>query len=229
MLSIMKALVQEKERAIQLRKKGLCYRDILKEVSVAKSSLSLWLKDLPLTKNEKYALKKRKNNNISRGRIKVAGILSQRRLDRELIWLREARQAFKKNSNTPFFHTGIALYWAEGAKRSNQWSFINSDEEMSSLMLEWVERFLDINRQDVRFRLYIHKLYAHENCELWWQTKMDILSKQFSRTIYKPSGRGIKKRPLYKGCLRFELPRSKSLLMKMKFWQSMLVEYYQKQ
>ena len=225
----MKALVQEKQRAIQLRKKGLCYRDILKEIPVAKSSISLWLKDLPLTKSEKYSLKKRKDGNISRGRIKAAGILSQRRLDRESVWLKEARKTFDENKHSPFFHTGITLYWAEGSKRSNQWSFINSDEDMNNLMLIWVEQFLNINRNDVRFRLYIHKLYAHENCEQWWQEKMNILPNQFSRTIYKPSGRGIKKRPLYKGCLRMELARSKGLLMKMKFWQSMLVEYYQKQ
>jgi hypothetical protein len=225
----MKALVHEKEKAIKLRRDGLCYKDILKEVPVAKSSLSLWLKDLPLTKNEKYALKKRKNKNISRGRIKAAGVLSERRLDREALWLQEARQLFTENSDNPLFHTGIALYWAEGSKRSNQWSFINSDEEMNSVMLQWVEQFLEVRRREIRFRLYIHKLYAHEDCEQWWQRKLGILPQQFSRTIYKPSGRGIKKRPLYKGCLRFELPRSKGSLMKMKFWQSMLVEYYRKQ
>jgi hypothetical protein len=225
----MRALVQEKQKATELRKKGMCYRDILKEVNVAKSSLSLWLKDLPLTKNEKYALKQRKNGNISRGRIKAAGVLSEKRLERESIWLEEARQVFTENSTEPFFHIGISLYWAEGAKRSNQWSFINSDDEMNHVMLKWAEQFLNVSRKSIRFRLYIHKLYAHENCELWWQTKLNIQAEQFSRTIYKPSGRGIKKRPQYKGCLRFDLPRSKGLLMKMKFWQSMQVEYSSKQ
>ena len=100
---------------------------------------------------------------------------------------------------------------------------------MNAFMLMWIEQFVGNSRKNLRFRLYIHKLYAHENCELWWQTKMNILPMQFRRTIYKPSGRGIKKRPQYKGCLRFEVPRSKGLMMKMKFWQSMLVEYYQKQ
>lgn len=225
----MKALVQEKERAIELRKKGMSYRDILQEIKVAKSSLSLWLKDLPLTKSEKYALKKRKNGNISHGRIKAAGILSRRRLDREAVWLKEARQMFAENYTSGLFHTGISLYWAEGAKRSTQWSFINSDEEMNNVMLLWLESFPKIRRDSLRFRLYSHKLYAHENCELWWQKKLNISSTQFSRTIYKPSGKGIKKRPQYKGCLRFEVPKSKGLLMKMKFFQSMLVDSYGKQ
>lgn len=225
----MKALVQEKERAIELRKRGLCYRDILKEVNVAKSSLSVWLKELPLTKNEKYALKRRKDTNITRGRIKAAGILSQRRLEREAKWLSEAKQVFTEHSNNPFFHAGIILYWAEGTKRTNQWSFINSDEEMNNVMLMWLEQFASIERSSVNFRLYIHKLYAHENCESWWAGKLHIHPSQFTKTIYKPSGKGVKKRPEYKGCLRIEVLRSKNLLMKMKFWQRMLVDCYDKE
>ena len=54
----MKELVHYKAKAVALRKKGLSYNDILKQVPVAKSSLSLWLKDLPLTKSEKKVLKK---------------------------------------------------------------------------------------------------------------------------------------------------------------------------
>jgi orotate phosphoribosyltransferase-like protein len=52
----MKKLVQEKEKAVELRRKGLSYKEILKQVPVAKSSLSLWLKDLPLTKDEKTVI-----------------------------------------------------------------------------------------------------------------------------------------------------------------------------
>lgn len=220
----MKALVREKERAIELRRRGMCYRDILKEVKVAKSSLSLWLKDFPLTKHEKYALKKRRNANISHGRIKAAGILSQKRLEREVVWLNEAKQTFGQYRNDPFFYTGIALYWAEGSKRTNQWSFINSDEEMNLVMLMWLERFSMIEKDSLRFRLYVHKLYAHENCEEWWAHKLRVMPSQFTKTTYKPSGRSIKKRPEYKGCLRIEVPKSKGLLMKMKFWQRMLVD-----
>ena len=52
----MKKMVQEKETAVALRKKGLSYNEILKRIPVAKSSLSLWLRDLPLTKDEKRIL-----------------------------------------------------------------------------------------------------------------------------------------------------------------------------
>ena len=101
----MKKLVQEREKAVALRKKGYTYKEILTVVPVAKSSLSLWLKDLPLTKNEKNALKHRKNSQISRGRIKVAGILRSQRLDREQGQLVAAQKIFAEQQNNQLFAT----------------------------------------------------------------------------------------------------------------------------
>lgn len=224
----MKALVQEKEKAIALRKKGYSYKEILAQVPVAKSSLSLWLADLPLTKDEKFVLKERKNANISHGRIKAASELRKRRLERETVWLQEARQTFEMFKDEHLFNIGLALYWAEGAKRVNQWSFMNSDAEMITAMILWLSKYADIDRDNLFFRLYIHKPYAHENCEDWWTKALKVNQRQFVKTIYKPTQLGVKKRPNYKGCLKIEVRKSKGLLCKMKFWQKMLVEYHLK-
>jgi hypothetical protein len=223
----MKILVQEKKTAVSLRKKGYTYREILAVVPVAKSSLSLWLKDMPLTKSEKSALKDRKDSNISRGRIKVAGILRTKRLVREKEQWIEAELAFQKYLNEPFFHTGLALYWAEGGKRTDQWQFVNSDADMQALMIRWLVTYANVKKNDLRFRLYIHKAYKSEECDSWWAKALEVNSAQFLKTIIKPSNLGIKKRPNYRGCLRIEVRSSKSLLNKMRFWQKMLVEFYQ--
>ncbi len=225
----MKALVQEKERVIELRKKGYSYKDIMKEVKVAKSSISLWLKDFPLTTHEKDVLKKRKNSSITRGRIRAAASNRQNRLEREKFYLKKAQEIFEDNKNDPCFHIGITLYWAEGAKRNNQFLFINSDHEMILCMVEWLEQFLGYSRMELRYRLYIHKPYAHENLENFWMKTLKVTNEQFTKTIYKPTSLGIKKRPDYKGCLRIEVRKSRDLLCKMKFWQSMQVEYSRKQ
>lgn len=225
----MKRLVHEKEKAIALRKRGYSYKEILQKVPVAKSSLSLWLKDLPLTSDEKKVLKKRTNSNISNGRIKAASELRKRRLERESEWLIEARELFERNQNQALFHTGIALYWAEGAKRVTQWSFSNSDPDMIRVMIWWLEQYCEVKQKELFFRLYIHKPYAHEGCEEWWQKQLRVTPGQFKKTVYKPTQLGIKKRPQYKGCLKIEVRKSKELLCKMKFLQSMLVEHYYNQ
>ena len=221
----MKKLVQEREEAIALRKKGYTYKEILTVVPVAKSSLSLWLKDLPLTKNEKNALKHRKNSQISRGRIKVAGILRSQRLAREQDQLVAAKKIFVKQQNNQLFLTGIALYWAEGGKRTDQWQFTNSDVAMQKVMIAWLHKCIGIRSEDIRFRLYIHKSYQSEDCEQWWAEQLRVSRENFLQTVIKPNEALVKKRPDYKGCLRLEVRRSKALLNQMRFWQNMLVEY----
>jgi hypothetical protein len=225
----MKALVDMRAQARLLRKQGLTYQEILRQLPVAKSSLSLWLKDFPLTNAEKHLLKKRKDSNISIGRIRSAASNRQHKIDKDKIFRQEAKLLFENNKDNTLFHTGIALYWAEGAKRNDMFHFMNSDSDMINVLISWLENFTEYKRSDLGFRLYIHKPFIRDNWEMWWQKQLHISSTQFKKTIIKPSGLGIKKRPNYKGCIRLEVPRSVHLLTKMKFLMNLLVEYHSKQ
>lgn len=225
----MKKLVQEKQKAIALRKMGYSYNEILQQVPVAKSSLSLWLKGLPLTKDEKTTLKHRTDANISKGRIRAASAQRSNRLVKEQVLLQEAKKEFDHFSHDPLFHTGIALYWAEGAKRSNMFLFMNSDVEMLRAMILWLEKFTEYKKEELGYRLYLHAPFIRDNWETWWQKELQAVPAQFKKTVIKPSGFGVKKRPNYRGCVRIEVPRSSQLLKKMKFWTNMLIEYHQKQ
>lgn len=224
-----RALVREKQQAIELRKKGLSYNEILEKLPVAKSSLSLWLKAAPLTESEKHALKDRKHANISRGRMRAAATHTENRLKREQSYLKEAQAQFQEHKSDPFFHVGIALYWAEGTKRSTQFQFTNSDVAMIKVMLLWIHKYHSVTWNDLSLRLYIHKPYADKNYERFWSEKTGIDLAKFKKSVYKPTQLGIKKRPGYMGCVRIEVPRGLSLLRKMQFWQNMLVEYSSKE
>ena len=225
----MKALVHYKGQAMALRKKGLSYNEILKQVPVAKSSLSLWLKDLPLTKSEKSILKARLNSNISHGRIKAASALRTNRLEREKELVPLIQKEFKTFVADPLFQLGVGLYWAEGAKSSGGVMFTNSDIDMVEVMLQWFEKFTPYLRHKLRYRLYIHKPYAHENCEQQWATHLSVSLSTFTPTSYKPTSKGIKIRANYIGCMRVEVPKSSKLLFALKLWTNLLVEYHKKQ
>lgn len=225
MLTNMKPLLKQKELAIRLRKKGLSYKEILVKVPVAKSSLSLWLKNLPLTTDEKRSLKFRKDKNISHGRMKAASELMKNRIAREKNHVFEAKDFFTKHIHDHRFLLGIALYWAEGSKRSNAFQFINSDENMNIVMFQWIQNYLGIHKNQISLRLYIHKPYAHENCEDFWAKKLNCDRAQFSRTIYKPTGLLIKKRSNYKGCLRMDPKGGVKLFRYIRTWQECLIDY----
>ena len=55
----MNAKVREKEKAIELRRQGLSYKQIINKLKVAKGSLSLWFKDVKLTEDEERLLNQR--------------------------------------------------------------------------------------------------------------------------------------------------------------------------
>jgi hypothetical protein len=168
------------------------------------------------------------DSNISRGRIKAAAAHHLNRLEREKSRLPEIKEIFNRFKDNPLFQLGVGLYWAEGAKNSGGAIFTNSDEKMIIVMLQWFEKYTSYSRRDLRYRLYVHKPYAHENCEQWWSIKLSVPLSNFTKTSYKPTSKGIKIRQNYKGCLRIEVPKSSMLLHSLKVWTDLLVEYHHK-
>ena len=85
-----------KREAIQLRKKGWSYGEIGKKLNVPKSTLSYWLKTIPLTPALKKRLYTTRVLNLARGR------WSQReRRKREIAKIIE--EAKKRNQTSSFF------------------------------------------------------------------------------------------------------------------------------
>lgn len=224
----MKSKVQEKDLVIALRQQGASYKEILAKVRVSKSSVSAWLKDYPLTDEERRHLKKRIDANTTKGRLRAAAALTKNRIAREQRVFKDAQKEFREFLIDPLFLVGVALYWAEGTKRFNQFVFTNSDPDMMIIMLAWIERFFKKTRgADIRVRLYNHKPFAHNNFENYWSVTTRIPVGRFSRTVYKTTGLHVKKRPNYKGCLKISLS-GVYYIRKMVYWQHMLVEYYRK-
>lgn len=218
----MKPLLLEKAYAVKLRKAGRSYSEILSQVPVSKSSLSLWLQNLPLTDAEKSSMKGRRDASISRGRIRAAASLHKKRLDRDRILYIEAQSQYREFASDPFFHFGLALYWAEGTKRGGTFTFTNSEPEMIALMVRWMDKYLGVTKESISARLHIHKPYAGEELESYWSERIGIPRSNFRKTIYKPTSKLIKLRSDYKGCLRIEVCRV-AYLRKYQFWLNMLL------
>lgn len=224
----MKSKVQLKTKAVELRKMGNSYKDILSQISVAKSTLSSWLKDLPVTPEEKKLLRERTDSNISKGRIKSATANRRNRLERERKLFDQAKIEFETFKQDPMFFVGVGLYWAEGSKRTSTFQFMNSDPEMIVFMLRWCSLFFTKEKNNLYLRLYTHKIFQNEKFEEYWSNVTGISLNKFNKTIYKPSGLGYKKRPMYKGCMRVEFTSGMHMLRKMQFWQKLMVGEFRK-
>ncbi|MCL5795517.1 MAG: hypothetical protein M1338_04120, partial [Patescibacteria group bacterium] len=82
-----------------------------------------------------------------------------------------------------------------------------------------------ISDENIRIRIYMHRVYSNENCEEYWSKFTKIPKSRFLRTIYKPTPHVIKKNIDYKGCCRVDIQGSE-LFWKFQKWQKMLINSY---
>lgn len=217
--------VEIRQKAIELRRSGLSYREIMDVLHIPKSSLSNWISRIELTAEQQQKLE----NNVLKGRdfsrFKAGQTNSRKRIDRENRVTLGARSEFEINKRDNFFIMGICLYWAEGGKKTRYFQFVNSDPEMIALMIKWIEKFLNVPKERAKYRLYIHQPYAHENCEEYWGSKIGVSPSIFQKTIYKPTLHNIKKNPNYKGCFAVTITKI-DLFYTLMTWQKLLIAYY---
>jgi len=204
----MKLPMEVKEKAIRLRQEGKTYREIIEEIpSLSKSTLSSWLKNLRLSVQEQEYLERRVKEIGYNARVRAAWTKKLKKQRRIQKIIHDAKNEFLQYINDPFFLIGLTLYWAEGNRKQEAVQFTNSDPVAIKLMLNWLVRYCQITKQDVKIRLYIHKIYADKQCEKFWSKITGIPLDNFQRTIYKPTPHKIKKNPEYKGCVQLRVLR----------------------
>ena len=195
-----------KEKAIILRRQGRTFSEIQAEIgSIPKSTLSNWLKNIELTNEQTLRIKQVMFEGGHSGRYAGSEKNRQLRIERLAHIQKAAASDYLRFHVKPAFLAGLTLYLAEGSKKTERFMFMNSDPYLMKCMVEWAEKYGEVKRENMRFRLYIHHQYADENCELFWENRLKAKPEQFLKTVYKPSERVYKKNPAYKGCLRMEV------------------------
>jgi hypothetical protein len=219
--------VQLRLMAIKLRESGFSYREIMKELDeyhIPKSTISYWLRDITLDDNQVLFLKKRIVQNQKKGRFSTSIALRSRKVFKERVAFDEEEKDFKKNIHDSFFFWGISVYWAGGGKSGGYFQFVNSDPEMLRLMIIWIEKYLLLQKKDLKYRLFIKDSYKPENIEDFWANFLKIDQNLFQKTIYLID-KNQRKSPNYKGSLKVTIT-SIATLRKMLAWQKLLIKYY---
>ncbi len=213
---------KEREKAISLRKRGLSYSEILQQVPVAKSSLSLWLHSVGLSKRQKQRLTEKKLASMRRGWIK----LHVMRLKRWERIKKEARQEVKDLFRKERWIIGVMLYWAEGAKEkeysggSTDIKFSNSDPRMIKIFRSWLDEFFKISKEKMHYELYIHEKADLKTAKRFWSNALNVPMEQFR--IYfkqhnpKPHRRNIGNN--YHGLVRLYVSGSVDIVRKISGW-----------
>lgn len=178
-----------REKAIKLRKEErLSYSEIKERLDVAKSTLSYWLRDYPLTEEE---IKKRQRQgweNAKAGRERYRNTMRKKKKKKQQAVYERYEKMFADLSDREFLVAGLMLYLGEGTKKKEATvSIINTDFSILNLFIAWMEKFLDVNRKDIKAHLHLYENMDIKEEKRFWQDALDFDESQF----YKPSIRKL--------------------------------------
>ncbi len=175
-----------KIKARELRRTGVSILEIARKFGVAKSTVSLWCRDILLSDAQKNNLLQTKSLAVSRGRLLGA---ETNRLKRVVV-IEEGKKWAKSTivslSKRDLLIAGIALYWAEGSKTDRRFIFVNSDPAMILLMYKWLKSVFQIEKEAFMPRLSIneiHKPRVHKVLE-FWSNLLELPVAQFGNPWY---------------------------------------------
>src|SRR3989338_6134106 len=103
---------KDREKALQLRKSGWSYAQIKEKLSVSKGTLSVWLRDYPLSRERINELRGKSEKRIERYR----DTMRQKKEKRLAQVYRERASAILPLSRRDLYLAGLFLYWGEGSK-----------------------------------------------------------------------------------------------------------------
>lgn len=189
--------MQEKlNEAIKLRKTGLSLKQINERLGIAKSTCSIWLKDVKL--NE-FALKRLKERE-EQGRLKGRTTKSKNKVTR----INSVYQSVLSNLEGVKLNQVQSkllcslLYWAEGSKKGGV-RFINSDPEMIKTFLTLFRNSFTLNEAKFQASLHLHEYHNKTTQLKFWSKITNITVNKISVYLKPHTGKNTKEN--YPGCI----------------------------
>lgn len=168
MLSVMKT--DEQRRARELRALGWSIGEIERELSVARSSVSLWVRHVELD----AAARARLATRVGRGPIVAA--------ERKAARAREVRRGYQENgrllaqTRDATYIAGCMIYWGEGAKARNTVQVVNSDAELLVAFVQFLRLHFGVAPEAITLRcnLFADHVERQREIEQWWLERLGL-------------------------------------------------------
>lgn len=191
----------DKERATELRFRGISYKAISRELGVPTSTLSGWFKNQPWSIEIRNRLA---DKNSHTGALKLQKLAeATRRRWRALReqYQKEAVKEFSQLRNNPLFTAGILLYWGEGDRvlKNSRVRLGNSDPAMIKLFYQFLREALNIPEEKIKAWLLLYPDLIDAVQKKFWNVSTAIPLSQFNKSIYI-RGRRANRRLSYGVC-----------------------------
>jgi hypothetical protein len=171
-----------RNKAIELRKQGKSMRAIQKQLSVSKSSVSRWVRDVKLSKKQIRDLYISKRTGLLKG----SYVASQNKINNRKKAVEQLLQYGRKEvgllSRRDKFIAGIALYFGEGDKTDKSVGFTNGNPHAIVFMIFWLREYCKVKPNKFRANLYIHDNLDEKAAKKYWSGLTSIPIKQFTKS-----------------------------------------------
>jgi hypothetical protein len=153
-----------KRQAQELRQAGLSIRAIEKHLGIARSTASLWIREIELSDQQRADLALRGAS--ARSKARSAYYRARRRRSQE-----EGREQARRAE--PLHVAGCMLHWAEGSKHRNAAQIANSDPAVIALFVRFLRYYFAPSDQALRVTCNLfadHEARQREIEDFWLTT-----------------------------------------------------------
>jgi hypothetical protein len=209
-------------KACELRLRGLDYDDIVTQLGVSKSSVSLWVRDLP---RPPRVVPEERAKRTSEQMRRYWATERRARAARRAAASAAAAASIGDLTDREILLAGALAYWCEGLKnkpyrRADRVTFTNSDPELISFFLLFLDT-AGISRSDLAFQLQIHETADVESAKRFWLTLTGARTEQFGKIVLKQHNPLTTRKNTggsYHGCLRVDVRHSCELYRRIEGW-----------
>jgi hypothetical protein len=206
-----------RDRARELRTQGLSYNEIVAKLGVSKSSVSLWVRDVPCQERFRYVHNERRQEGLRK--------YNEARSAHHAAATEAAAAEVGQLTTREVLIAGAIAYWCEGAKskpnrKANRVVFINSDPGLIKFFLLFLD-VAGVNRDDWILRIHIHENADAEAAQRFWLDVTGSHPSQFrSPTLKRHNPKTVRTNvgEDYHGCLRVDVRRSATLYRRIEGW-----------
>lgn len=206
--------ISRKRKAVSMRKQGKSYGEISKATGASKSTLSYWLKTIPLSETQRKKLYTAKLKNMLKGSNSVR---ERRKREVDAILESARREIHLPLSEDEIRLFGAAIYWAEGSK-GGLMEVTNSDPALILYMVHWIENMFNIPPAELKAKLNIYPQQNDSDIKKFWSSLCGIPLSQFGKSFVKPLSKDYKKNNLYYGTIKIVVPKSTNKKLQVFGW-----------
>ena len=177
---------KDKEKATELRRLGISYKQIGRELGIPIGTLAGWFKNEPWSIEIRDRLASTESLAYPEKLKRLIDVVKQKHAILHESYRKEARDEFTILKKDHLFIAGVMLYWGEGDKKveNSQVKLSNSEPGMIKVFYLFLIEVMKIPSEKIKINLLLYPDLADMPLRNLWSIATGIPLSQFKKSVY---------------------------------------------